>query len=64
MPRDVTRVQAHPSAEEIAGGAFRDCTSLEVVVIPPSVRVIGARAFENCSQLRNVEIYEGLEMIE
>jgi hypothetical protein len=42
MPRDVTRVKVHPSDEEFpGGGAFRDCTSLEVVVIPPSVRVIG-----------------------
>ena len=39
---DMTRVKVHPSDEEFpGGGAFRDCTSLEVVVIPPSVRVIG-----------------------
>ena len=62
MPRHRTCVKVHPSAEEIPGGAFRDCASLEVVVIPPIRQ--SDRAFENCSRLRKVEAYEGLEMIE
>jgi hypothetical protein len=57
-------INVHLSVEAVAeGGAFADCTSLEGIAIPPSVRVIGARAFENCAQLRNVELYVGLEKI-
>jgi hypothetical protein len=62
MPRHRTCVKVHPPAEEIPWGAFHDCTSLEVVVIPPIRQ--SDRAFENCSRLRNLEVYEGLEMIE
>jgi BspA type Leucine rich repeat region (6 copies) len=34
------------------------------VKVDPSVKVIGMRAFSECSQLRNVDLNEGLEQIE
>ena len=43
--------------------AFAYCSSLEHIVVPPTVRAINARAFEYCSQLTTVQLCEGLEKI-
>ena len=37
------------SVEEILSEAFADCASLEWIRIPPSVTIIAADAFKNCS---------------
>ena len=42
---------------------FAYCSSLEHIVVPPTVRAINARAFEYCSQLTTVQLCEGLEKI-
>lgn len=39
---------------EIGKSAFENCEFLEVVIIPPSVKVIGDRAFANCESLSEV----------
>jgi hypothetical protein len=44
-------------------GAFRECTSLREIVIPPRVRVIGGQAFYRCTQLTTVALGERLEEI-
>jgi hypothetical protein len=41
---------------EIGEWAFRDCTSLTSISIPPSVTEIGWGAFEDCSSLTEVRI--------
>ena len=40
----------------IAGGAFKDCTKLESLVIPDSVISIGESAFENCAALKRITL--------
>lgn len=39
---------------EIGTSAFENCEFLEVIIIPPSVKVIGERAFANCQSLSEV----------
>lgn len=46
----------------IADNAFKDCTSLEAVIIPKGVKSIGANAFNNCSSLKTIYI-EGNDLI-
>ncbi len=41
--------------EEIRPGAFRECTSLERIDIPPAIKVIQDSAFYRCSRLKRVE---------
>ncbi|MBR2468528.1 MAG: leucine-rich repeat protein, partial [Clostridia bacterium] len=35
-------------------GAFADCSSLESITIPGTVRSIGVGAFEKCSNLQTI----------
>ena len=49
---------------EIALNAFAYAQDVESVIIPDSVRYIGASAFENCTSLVSVYLPEGLEYIE
>ena len=44
-------------------GGFEGCTSLKRVVIPSSIKCIGKKAFYNCTELKSVELREGLEKI-
>lgn len=47
--------------EEIGTNAFRECTSLHEIVIPPTVKAMKGSAFEDCSTLSSVNLGEGLE---
>ena len=48
----------------IDAGAFSNCSSLESVYIPETVKSIGSKAFKGCSKLSSVSIEgEGLETI-
>ena len=49
--------------EEIRERAFRECTSLREILIPPAVKVMKGWAFSKCSQLTDVILGEGLEEI-
>lgn len=44
---------------EIGGWAFRDCSSLTSITIPPSVRWIDRSTFSGCSSLTEVHIPKG-----
>ena len=44
--------------------AFKNCTALERVSIPGSVRIIGSSAFEGCTALADLELNEGLKEIQ
>jgi hypothetical protein len=48
----------------IAGGAFKNCTSLTSVTIPDSVTSIGGYAFYNCTSLTSVNIPNSITLIE
>lgn len=49
---------------EIATGAFQDNDTLNSVVIPDNVRIIGAAAFRNCFGLSSVTLPEMLTLID
>ena len=49
---------------EIGNGAFRDCTGLTEVVLPPTVNTISQNAFYGCSALTRVTIPNGVNTIE
>ncbi len=48
----------------IADNAFEDCTELETVIIPDTVKYIGEKAFKGCTSLQSVVISDGVEIIE
>lgn len=43
---------------------FQDCTSLETVHIPGSLKRISSSAFKNCASLKKVILEEGVERID
>lgn len=53
-----------PSQYEIVGArALADCRSLEVLVVPGTVREIEREAFQGCSNLRQVRMEEGVAQL-
>lgn len=48
----------------IAGGAFKDCSNLESLVIPDSVTAIGKSAFENCAALKRITLPKSIAKLE
>ncbi len=58
------RVELNGGLERIERGAFEDCSSLESIRIPSTVKCISIGAFFVCHHLRNVELLEGLESID
>lgn len=45
---------------EIGPLAFRDCTSLESIRLPDSVKIIGGSAFEDCTSLKSINLPNGV----
>ena len=48
--------------EHVAFGVFAQ-SAVEDVRLPSTLKQIGCKAFENCRELRNVQLPEGLEYI-
>lgn len=48
----------------INNGAFKGNKTIEAVMIPSSVKIIGAQAFEDCIALKKVKFSEGLNVLE
>ena len=48
----------------IPGRFFADCTALERVTIPSTLKIVGGQAFNNCSSLQSIKLPEGLTTIE
>ena len=64
MPTSYSGAYTIPnSIKQIAGGAFRGCTSLTSVTIPNSVTSIGDGAFEYCTSLTSVTIPNSVKNI-
>lgn len=59
-----SRVSIPPSVIEIDRGAFQNNDKLKKVVIPPSVKKIGIRAFFGCVNLMCIEGMDGLQEVE
>ncbi len=49
--------------QAIAGEAFQDCTTLEEITIPNTIKAIGGSTFNGCTNLSTVEIGTGVEYI-
>lgn len=60
----LTTVTLGDKVNRIPTESFRDCSSLESIIIPNSVNEIGAYAFYNCSALKSINIPEGISKIE
>ena len=59
----MTSVTVSEGVEIINPRAFMNCTALQKVVLPGTVRYIGSSAFEGCTSLSDVTLSEGLETI-
>ena len=49
--------------DEITNSAFSGLSSVETIIIPSNITVIGASAFYNCHSLKNINISEGVTTI-
>ena len=49
------------SVKEIKPAAFRDCCSLEKIILPDSVKIIGGNAFTGCNALKEIVIPDSVE---
>ena len=56
----ITDVSLRPGTVGIIGSAFLNRTSLEKIIIPDSVTIIGKNAFAYCSKLTDVTLSNGL----
>ena len=59
---DTRRTDGH-SVTEIESQAFHNCSGLNSVTIPGSVKVIGTSAFEDCEKLTSVTLQDGVTYI-
>ena len=59
----ITTYDIPASVEEIAGGAFARCTSLNNITIPNSVTSISESAFDGCTSLTSITIPDSVEYI-
>ena len=49
-----------PKTQFICDKAFLNCCDLNAVILPQSVKQIGARSFQGCSELCDIELNDGL----
>ena len=47
----------------LSDGCFQDCSAITTVILPDTLKIIGASAFENCSSLRGMNIPESVTVI-
>lgn len=59
----LTGVVLHEGITKIENSAFSNCTALESIDIPGSVKSCGNNAFEECSSLARVTLDEGIETL-
>lgn len=60
---NLTSISLSNNISKIGFGAFRDCTSLESIIIPSSVRTIEEEAFCGCKSLNTVDLSNGVTII-
>lgn len=53
-------VELGSDVQHIGMGAFKNCTALSTVTIPPNVTFIGDYAFANCTGLKTANVMEGV----
>ncbi len=60
---DITYFQIHTDTKIIYDYVFYDCTSLESIVVPESVKSIGSYAFSCCRSLTNIRVPDSVASI-
>lgn len=55
VPEGITRIEEK---------AFSSCVSLETIILPSTLREIGAGAFSECKSLKNIKIPKGITKLE
>lgn len=53
-----------PGTQELGSKCFADCTELEAVILPDSLKTIGSGAFKNCKKLKNLQISPNVSQID
>ena len=48
---------------KIGGGAFRECTEIEEIVLPDGITEIGSGAFSRCIKLRKINMPKSLKIL-
>ena len=64
IPNSFNEVNVANGCTAIYEKAFANCSKLETVSIPSSVKRIGYKTFCNCTNLKKVNLSEGLEYID
>lgn len=57
----LTKITLSKFLDTIDNNAFSGCSSLENLVIPDSVRILGSEVFMNCSNLKTIHIGNGIK---
>ena len=63
IPSEVTSQGVTYPVTAIADGAFKNCSSLRTVTLPPTIKRIGKYAFKDCTSLRAINIPDGVTEI-
>lgn len=59
-----TAVRIPYGVRAVSVQAFKNCTSLEKIIIPDSVKIIGSNAFSGCIRLKELTIPESVEIVQ
>ncbi len=58
-----SEITIHEGVHTIADGALKGNASLRKVVLPSTLKAIGAAAFKGCRQLHDIQFPDGLEEV-
>ena len=61
---NIKRVELSDGIESICSDAFINCTELEEMILPASLKEIGAYAFRGCDKLSNIVVNEKITEVE
>lgn len=63
LNRFINKIEIFEPIEEIGEYAFINCTVLEEVTLPNSIRIIGEGAFKHCEKLNSINLPDSINII-
>lgn len=60
----ITELGPYTNWSGLGYGTFQGCTSLESVVLPEGLKIIGDSAFDGCTSLKNMDLVDSIEVLE